>query len=563
MAAPTEPLTLPDQPLSVQRRPFDIEDYIDILRRHRSWILGPAFLGLVAGVVTAFLWPDSYMATGLIRVVPPQVPTRLVQTNVTEEMTSRVNTIYQNIVARSNLVNLIQTYSLYPEDRKRLPTDDVVEQMRKDIGLGEMQYLSRGAGALRQNVNAFRISFSYSDRRLAQKVCQDLISRFIDESTKSRSAASVSTTEFFKDQYEVAKRELDEIDSKISVFKSRNFGGLPEQEQMLFSRISAMEATIQAVGGQISRAQQDKLQLESQLRDLRDQAQVLAAPVTETIASAPVKNDRLIEVDRDIERTEASITAMRETYTDSHPDMQRLLGYLQSKKALREQILRESEAARTDSAVKTRSVISPANATKLREVNASISKIQAALQAKDMEIDDLNRQLNDTKNRLRASQARMEASPSANQEYIQLMRDRSLVASRYEELGRKMQDSSMATDLENRKQGELLETLENPVIPEEPYAPKRPFIIAIGVVVGVGLGIALAGGREIKDSSLKNLKDVRAYTKLTVLGSIPLLENDFVIRRRRRLSWLAWTTTFLLGILLMAGSIVYYYTSRA
>jgi uncharacterized protein involved in exopolysaccharide biosynthesis len=38
---------------------MDIEDYIDILRRHRSWIRGPAFVGLVASVVIAFLWPNT------------------------------------------------------------------------------------------------------------------------------------------------------------------------------------------------------------------------------------------------------------------------------------------------------------------------------------------------------------------------------------------------------------------------------------------------------------------------------------------------------------------------
>ena len=39
----------------------------------------------------------------------------------------------------------------------------------------------------------------------------------------------------------------------------------------------------------------------------------------------------------------------------------------------------------------------------------------------------------------------------------------------------------------------------------------------------------------MKDTSLKNLKDVRAYTQMSILGSIPLLENDFVVRRRKRL----------------------------
>jgi polysaccharide chain length determinant protein (PEP-CTERM system associated) len=565
MGVPMQTQMTSEQPLSVPRRALDVEDYIDILRRHRSWILAPTFLGLVLGVVTAYLWPDSYMATGLIRVVPPAVPTRLVQTNIVEEMTARINTTYQDIIERKSLLNLIQTYNLYPDERKRLPTDDVVEKMRTDIGLGQMQYLSRGAGTLRQNINAFAVSFSYSDRRLAQKVCAALVSKFAEESVKARSTASVMTTEFFKDQYEVAKRELDEADAKITQFRQRNMGELPEQEQMVMGRITAMEANIQAVNGQISRAHSDKLQLETQLRDMRDQAQSLAQPVPEQMAapaSAP-RNDRVAELDREIQRTEASLAVMRESYKDSHPGVQRVQSYLNSKQKERDLALREAESARVDTpAQRQRMVANPANQQRLREVNSSIGRLQAALQAKDMEIEDLNRQMNDLRSRLRTTQARLESSPAANQEYVQLMRDRTMASTRYEELSHKMQESSMATDLESRGQGEMLQVLEVPAIPDEPYAPKRPLIVGVGLLIGVGLGIALAGGREVRDSSLKNLKDVRAYTRLTVLGSIPLLENDFIVRRRRRMGWLAWTAGFLVGVLLMAGSIIYYYTSR-
>ena len=67
-------------------------------------------------------------------------------------------------------------------------------------------------------------------------------------------------------------------------------------------------------------------------------------------------------------------------------------------------------------------------------------------------------------------------------------------------------------------------------------------IISIGAGIGLLLGIVIAGAREMKDTSLKNLKDVRAYTQMAILGSIPLLENDFVVRRRKRLAWLGWTT---------------------
>jgi uncharacterized membrane protein YgdD (TMEM256/DUF423 family) len=121
----------------------------------------------------------------------------------------------------------------------------------------------------------------------------------------------------------------------------------------------------------------------------------------------------------------------------------------------------------------------------------------------------------------------------------------------------------MATEVESRQQGETLEILEQPIMPTAPFSPKREIIIVAGLIIGIGIGVGVASAREIRDTSLKNLKDVRAYTRLTVLGSIPLLENDFVVRRRRRLGWLAWAAALLLGILLMTGSVVYYYTSRA
>ena len=66
----------------------------------------------------------------------------------------------------------------------------------------------------------------------------------------------------------------------------------------------------------------------------------------------------------------------------------------------------------------------------------------------------------------------------------------------------------------------------------------------------------------MKDTTLKNLKDVRAYTQLTVLGSIPLLEEDLVVKRRKRLTLLAWSTAILIGTLVMGGAFYYLNANR-
>ena len=125
-----------------------------------------------------------------------------------------------------------------------------------------------------------------------------------------------------------------------------------------------------------------------------------------------------------------------------------------------------------------------------------------------------------------------------------------------------MSSSQIATNLENRRQGEQLELLDPASLPQTPSEPKRYIIVSVGAAVGLAVGLLIAGIREIKDTSLKNLKDVRAYTQLPILGSVPLLENDLVVRRRKRVSWMAWSTACLVGVLIMSGSVVYYYATR-
>jgi uncharacterized protein involved in exopolysaccharide biosynthesis len=125
-----------------------------------------------------------------------------------------------------------------------------------------------------------------------------------------------------------------------------------------------------------------------------------------------------------------------------------------------------------------------------------------------------------------------------------------------------MSQSQIATDLENRKQGETLELLDPASLPERPAKPIRSIMIIMGVCLGVGAGGILVFLREMKDASLKTLKDVRAYTQLTILGSVPLLENDLVVMRRRRMAWLGWTAACVFAIAAMAGSIYYYYATK-
>jgi len=555
---------------AVSRRPLDVEDYIDIVRRHKAWILGPAFAGLVIAVVVAFLWPDTYVSYAVLKVEPQKVPEKYVQSNVNMEMAARISSMAETIRSRPVLINIIQTYNLYPRERKSMPMEDVVEQMRKDIGIGGVMSQFRGSTRL----SAFQVSFTYENRYIAQKVCSELVSRFIDENIRTRSSQSVATTDFLREQFDAAKKELEEIEAKIVQFRAANMGRLPEQLQANLQQLSALESRLSALQNTINRASQDKILLETQLRNLKEQAQMIANPPREaSTPAATVMNEKLAQINREIERAELQLSSIRERYTDKHPEVQRAEQALAWLQRQREALLKQDQAARGtaaqaagDGALRSPSgqagpqPLTREQQKELQEIQGRIEQVELAIRARDLETEKADKELKATEQQMKALQARIEASPLNEPEYQQLLRDRDAAKERYLEMQRKKSQSETATLIEDRRQGENLELLDPPTLPQTPTYPKRWLIISTGSLIGLIAGLFLAGAREVKDTSLKNLKDVRAYTQLPVLGSIPLLENDFVVRRRRRMMWLAWSTAVIFGIIIMSGSIYYYYT---
>src|SRR3954447_15256849 len=159
--------------VTVNRRPPDVEDYIDMLRRYRSWLIGPAFGGLVIAVVVAFMWSDTYVSSAIMRITPQTISSALVPTVVNMQMQQRLGQMQQEILSRDSLISMIQKPSLdlYRKERQRLPLEDIVAEMRGKIRI-QMAEIGRGGGS------AFTISFSYPDRFKAQLVVRELVNKF-------------------------------------------------------------------------------------------------------------------------------------------------------------------------------------------------------------------------------------------------------------------------------------------------------------------------------------------------------------------------------------------------
>jgi polysaccharide biosynthesis transport protein len=549
----------------VSRRPPDVEDYIDILRRYRSWIVGPTFAGLVIATVVAFLWPDTYVSTATMRVTPQQVSERLVPNASNVQMFDRLQQMQTAILSRTTLEEIIRkpTLELYKKQWNKVPMEDIVQDMKtKRVHITMLGDGNKRGGA------AFQVSFSYTDKYKAQMVVRELVSRFTDQNLQVQRDQVKVTATFLNDEMKAARERINKLDGDIAKFKAMNAGKLPEQAQANAQAEQTYMLQLMDKNAQLNRASQDKLLLDSQLTSIKNQESAASVNLNETIpatttAPVTVQNQKLMQLSQAISNGRSNLAALREKLGNGHPDVAEAEAALKSFEKERDDMERR-EAAQTvqtpGSTTGPKVVTNPLVARQIEDLRASEERTRSQINAKEMEIQELNRSRAELEKIIAAYQKRLEDAPLNEQQYNSLLREANMAKVEYEEMSKRHVASETAQSMEEHKAGENLEVLDTASLPEQASEPNRPAWAFLGTAVGLGVGLMLAAAKEVRDTSLKNLKDVRAYTNMPVLSSIPLLENALLVRRKRRLVWLAWSSAIIVGFILMTGSMYYHLT---
>ena len=551
---------------SASRRQPDVEDYIDMVRRYRSWIIGPMFAGLVISVAVAFFWPDTYVSTAVMTITPQQVSQNLVHSDVATQMGMRLQEMETEILSRSSLSDLIVHLDLYKKERTQKPLEDIVQDMRNKA-IQVKPYESTGSGT-ESRVQAFAISFSYTDRYKAQQVVRELIGKFEEQNLIYMTKTASVTTEFLGDELKNAKQHLEDLDQKLTQFKVTNQGKLPDQFQANVQAENAAEAEAARMADTLSQAQARKVMLEQSLQNLIADQNFYAQHGEDVVNSGGgggggLKSQQLVAMEGLLTQQKSRLASMLKLYGENYPEINSIraeISVTESQKADLEKQL-EAQAASTPEKGPTK-VANVGVQARLEELKNSIATIKIQIQTTQGDIDRIIKNQGLVGQKIAAYQTRIEQAPLNEQEYMQLTSDYQLAKTNYESMVQKRDSSETAKDLEQHKGGENLELLDPASLPEQATEPNRPAWAAIGTALGLVIGIVLAGAKEMRDASLKNLKDVRAYTNLPVLSSIPLLENALLVRRKRRLFWLAWSSSFIVGCLAMTVSVYYHFFGR-
>jgi polysaccharide chain length determinant protein (PEP-CTERM system associated) len=488
-------------------RALTVQDYLNILKR-RWWMIAiPAIIFPIVGYLVTFLVQPQYVSQTLVLVEQQKVPESYVKAVVTEDLSGRLASMKEQILSRSRLQPIIERFNLFANGK--LSMDDRIDLTRKNIGITPIQSeIARTNG-----LPGFFISFKANDPRTAQLVCGEIQSLFVSENLSDRAASAAGTTEFLKSQLADAKAKLDEQDARLAKFQQTYMGKLPGAESSNINMLTTLNTQLDAATQALARMEQDRSYAESIL-SMQQAQQVQQTQTTEHGAVAPQAQQL------ELQQLQTQLADLKARYTDDYPDVvstQRKVNELERKMA---------QAPVTQ--------VAPTSSAPKPTDSLSVQQMRAQIRAMDLGIAQKKHDQAEVQAQLRTYQDRVASSPAVEEEYKSITRDNQTAQAFYDDLLNKLNQSKMATDLERRQQGEQFRVMDEPNLPESPSSPKRSAFVMGGLLLGLGLGLAIVALLEYLDTAIRSERDIWAFTKLPTLGVIGFTgEQEPVVAKRK------------------------------
>ncbi|HZS29457.1 MAG TPA: Wzz/FepE/Etk N-terminal domain-containing protein [Candidatus Angelobacter sp.] len=484
------------------------------VRHYRGWIFLGTVLFSLAGFTFVLLLPDHYKATTTILVDPQKVPEKYVSPTVSSDPGQRLNTITQQVLSSTRLQQIIDDMQLYPELRGKMSREEVIELMRKDITITVKQGSSAG-------LSAFTIEYEGRRRETVAQVANQLAASFIQWEVKSREQQAQDTTEFLDSQLNDAKQNLEEQEAKVSAFKMRHLGEMPEQQAANLQAVSQLQTQFQANVESLNRLEVERTLLSRGLENSSGGV-VKTAPVTERAK---------LEAER--QQLKNQLQDLQSRYTSAHPEVVDVAGRLQ-------RVEDRLKALPPDPPVV---VAAPDN-----------TAVTVRLQIIDRETKRLNDEQKHLSDQMSAYRAKVDAVPVVEQQMADLNRNYGVSKDHYQSLLDKTFSASMAADLERKQQAEHFTILDLAQVPEKPFKPKRGLMLLAAFVGSLALSLGLAYLTDMLSGTLKIERELKGILPANVplLAAVPRLQGAADRRRAVRFAVVAVLIS-LIGCALEAG----------
>lgn len=528
-----------------------LSDYALIAWRRKFLILVPFVLVLAVTVLTVMLLPAVYHSKGTILIESQQIPQELIKTTVTTFADERIQVIKQRIMTSQQLFSIIKKFNLYKDVMNTRPRSEILDDMRNRIAIrrvsANVKNKRKGSSAL----IAFTVAFEHQAPGIAQKVANELVTLFLDENIKSRTARAAETTAFLQKEGDRLRSQIEVMEGQIATYKQENKGSLPDNLRINLKRVEDIRELLFNAERELSTLQEKQKLLTidldivdsgsanslnqqspiAQLKQMQNQFVSLSArygaehpDVKSLQRKINIFQEEYGQIDdksdlkNQIEIVQSEISALTQKYSTEHPDVKRLKRKVVSLESMLENSI-EGKTSDTATVVNNDPEYLQAKA-RLESTQKNIKNLEESRVNLEKQMAELN--------------ALIDKTPQVERGLDALERDYGNTKSKYQEIKSKQLQAELSKSLEEDQKGERFTLLEPPSFPDKPIKPNRPKLFLLGLILAIASGIGLAGVAEALDGGIRGARALAAVTKMTPLITIPYIttKHDEAIRKR-------------------------------
>jgi len=485
---------------------FDMSRILNTIYRRKD---AASAVFLVIAALTVYLavsLPDVYRSTTLVLITPQKLPSTYVASTVTQNIEQRVRTVAQQILGRTSLEKIVREFNLFPSAGSDAKIEERVEQMRKKINI-----------EINKN-DTFQLSYDAPSAQQAMQVTARLGALFVDENIRVREQQASGTTTFMNTEVERLRKELEEQESIVNLYKSQHRDDLPEQ----------MDANLRSL-------EQMRRELESgmlRLTSLEERRGIIERQVAETAAAGTddksgIARSLLARAGIDVRMKELEL--LRSRYSDKHPDVVRLMREITTTPP-------EGKDIPVDGKSSLAQMVGKQGDTLTSEINL---------------LRERNKKL---QSEIATYQDRVNNTPIRSIELKKITRNYDITLRKFQELLSKEFDSQLSENMEKTQKGEQFQVVDPARIPESPVAPNRMRMVLVGLLFGLAGAFGTAMLIEGLDGSIKGRDDLEGVADLSLVAVLPVVPtrgNLLELRQARMMLALYSAGVLTVGLVLI------------
>jgi capsular exopolysaccharide synthesis family protein len=345
--------------------------------------------------------------------------------------------------------------------------------------------------------DVLQVNYKNRNPQQAAKVVNTLMDLYLANDIATNNAEAEAARGFMDNQLPKTQKAVTEAEVALRKFKQQNnVVDLGEEGKSAVGIIGNLETTINATKAQLDESIAQAKELQKKVNLNSQEAMVVSA-----VSQSPAIQGILTQ-QQDVER---QLATEGSRFSDNNPIIISLKEKQATLKTLLEQQIRSTVGNKT-----------PIPQGLLRIGDLRQNMIKDSLQS-EVQRDGLIKKLASLQNSRAAYEKRVNVMPQLTQTQRQLERQLEVSQSTHQTLLKKVQELQLA----KTKTTSTARIITRAVVPEKADNGQKSLMGGLGVLLGALFGTSAIAYLEIKDKSLKTVKDIEKLFNYTLLGAIP------------------------------------------